>query len=513
MKRILSACIAVLLLLGLLPITASAEVLTGMSATEIVAQMGMGWNLGNSFDATGGTRDDIYSQEQSWGNPIVDESLIQRVKEAGFKSIRIPITWYLHTDEDYTINPAFLARIKEVVDYCYDQGLFVIINMHHEAWINHPDLAKDQVKIGEQLAAMWRQIADYFADYDQHLIFESMNEPRMKDTRVEWTGNQEGFDAVNYLNQVFVDTIRTDPKGNNAERCLMVPGYAAASSRQAMSAIVFPTYNGEVVNNLIISVHGYVPYDFCLSDAWEDFDPNNTSHTSGIDAMFSNMQKLFIDKGVPVILGETGATNTNNNLEARERWAYYIGSKAAAYGIPTFIWDNGNNQTSGGESHAWVRRKLHEKLRSQKTPYIIPTVIEQLMAGANSVPWGSGREEVEMPKSMLNGTVLWADTSGVKIGASRRVTVQAKAEWFVQGRQYAVAYAGTSPVSLVLTLSNQTEVTVAAKMTNPLGVKTIAWFPYDDVMQALAGHTAEEIVSIRAEANNVTIYEICYVGQ
>ena len=513
MKRVMSVVMAVILTISLLPLSAAGEDFTGMTATEIVDLMGVGWNLGNTFDATGGTREDIYSQEQSWGNPIVDASLIQRVKEAGFKSIRIPVTWYRHTDSDYTINPAFLARVREVIDYCYAQDLIVIINMHHEEWLNHKDLANDQVKIGEQLAAMWRQIADYFADYDQRLIFEAMNEPRMKDTRVEWTGNKDGFDAVNYLNQVFVDTIRTNPKGNNAERCLMVPGYAASSSRQAMSAITFPTVNGEVVNNLIISVHGYVPYDFCLSDNWADFDPTNKSHTSGIDSMFSNMQKLFIDKGIPVVLGETGATNTNNNLEARERWAYYIGAKAAAYGIPTLIWDNGNNQSSGGECHAWVRRKLHEKLRSQKTPYIIPTVIEQLMAGANSVAWGSGREMPVMPKSMLNGTVMWADASGVKIGTNRKITFPSRLEWFAQGRQYAVAYTGTSPVHLVLMLRDQTEVTLTAKMTNPLGVKTIAWFPYDDVMQALAGHTSEEIVSIRAEANNVTIYEISYVGK
>lgn len=492
-------------LLMTLPILSSAEELSGMTATEIVARMGIGFNLGNTFDATGGNGEDIYSQEQSWGNPIVDESLIQRVKEAGFTSIRIPITWYKHTDADYTINPAFLARVKEVVDYCYAQDLYIIINMHHEEWLNHANLAADQVKIGEQLAAMWRQIADYFADYDQHLIFESMNEPRMAGTALEWNGNKAGYEAVNYLNQVFVDTIRTNPRGNNAERCLMVPGYAASSSRVAMSAITFPTYNGSVVNNLIISVHGYVPYDFCLSDKWDDFNPKNKQHTSGIDSMFSDMQRLFIDKGVPVVLGETGATNTGNNLEARERWAYYIGSKGAAYGIPTLIWDNGNNQSSGGECHAWVRRKINEKLRSQKTPYIIPTVIEQLMAGASSVEWGSGRDAVAPVKSLLNGTILWANANGAK-----QVSVNSKEEWYAQTRQYAVVYSGdSSPVLRLITPEGTVE--LAPGMTNPMGSKKVAWFTYASLAAVCP---PAEIVKIEIPAPaDMVIYEFCYVGK
>lgn len=506
MKNALCALLAAMMLLTGLPLTASAEELTGMTATEIAARMGIGFNLGNTFDATGGNREDVYSQEQSWGNPIVDESLIQRVKEAGFTCIRIPITWYLHTDADYTINPAFLARIKEVVDYCYAQDLFIIINMHHEAWLNHANLAADQEKIGEQFAAMWRQIADYFADYDQHLIFESINEPRMAGTSLEWTGNRAGFEAVNYLNQVFVNTIRTDPKGNNAERCLMVPGYATSSSLQVMSAITFPTFDGAVVNNLMISVHGYVPYDFCLSDNWTDFNPSNKQHTSGIDAMFSNMQRLFIDKGVPVVLGETGATNTGNNLEARERWAYYIGCKAAAYGIPTLIWDNGNNQTSGGECHAWVRRKINEKLRSQKTPYIIPTVIEQLMAGAASVEWGSGRDEVEPVKSMLNGTLLW----GVPAGSSK-ATVTSNPEWYAQTRQYAVIYTGDGSPKLLLNTSGG-QVEVKPGMTNPMGDKKVAWFTYQSIAAACdpAGIVSIEVL---ADSGSIAIYEFSYVGK
>ena len=326
MRKMLCLLLTSLMLMSLLIITASAEELTGKSAVEIVAQMGIGWNLGNTFDATGGKPDDIYSQEQSWGNPIVDAALIKRVKDAGFTTIRIPVTWYRHVSDDgsYTINPAFMNRIKAVVDVAYNEGLYIILNMHHEAWLNTKTLDKDYEKMGVQLAAMWKQIAAAFAEYDQHLIFESMNEPRMAGTSVEWTGNKAGSNAVNYLNQVFVDTIRTDAVGHNGERALMIPGYAASSTTTLMAAITLPEWNDKQAENLVISVHCYNPYDFCLSDKMTSFDPTNKSHTVSIDTVFSSIQRLFLNKGIPVVMGETGATNTKNNTEARENWAYSV---------------------------------------------------------------------------------------------------------------------------------------------------------------------------------------------
>ncbi len=151
----------------------AAGSLTGLSAKDIVDDMGLGWNLGNTFDATGGNRANIYSQETSWGNPKVTPELIKAVHDRGFRTIRIPVTWNNHIIKDgsYTINPEFLARIKEVVDYAYDLDMYIILNVHHEAWVNVKDLDKSYAKVGEELEAVWAQIADYFADYDQHLIF------------------------------------------------------------------------------------------------------------------------------------------------------------------------------------------------------------------------------------------------------------------------------------------------------------------------------------------------------
>lgn len=386
MKKVLCTLMAAMLLLTMLPMSASADELTGMSAMEIVSQMGLGWNLGNTFDATGGNARDIYSQEQSWGNPKVTPELIHKVKEAGFKTIRIPVTWYrqLSKDGTYTIKPEFMARVKEVVDMAFAEGLFVIINMHHEEWLNTPKLAENQVQIGEQLVAIWTQIADTFADYDQHLIFEGMNEPRMKGTGVEWNGNAEGVAAVNYLNQLFVNTVRGSAKGHNGERMLMIPAYAASSSSALLSTIEIPQWEGKQAENIAISAHSYTPYDFCLADTQTKFYRILPSYTTEIDMIFYSIRHLFLSKGIPVVIGETGATN-KDNPDPRAQWAYYMGMQSSSFGVPIVIWDNGNNGNSGGECHAWIERR-----GEGISPW--PTVLDALFEGAASVEWGKLRQ-------------------------------------------------------------------------------------------------------------------------
>ena len=383
MKKMLCTLLAAMMLLAALPLGASAEELTGMTAMEIVSQMGIGWNLGNTFDAHNGRKVSVSSHETTWGNPRVTRELIHKVKEAGFKTIRIPVTWYpqLSNDGKYTINPDFLARVREVVDWAYEEGLFVIINVHHEdKWLNVKNLDTDYEKIGVQLGAIWSQIADYFADYDQHLIFEGMNEPRMKGTSVEWNGNEAGYAAVNYLAQVFVDTVRGNGKGHNGERALMIPGYAASSSSAVMTKIRIPQWNGANAENIIVSVHCYTPYDFCLADTQVNFNRLYQTHTTEINMIFYNIKGHFLSKGIPVVIGETGATNKDNPV-ARENWAYYMGKQAASFGVPIVIWDNGHNGNSGGECHAWIERRGEEI-----SPW--PTVLEALFEGANSVEWG-----------------------------------------------------------------------------------------------------------------------------
>ena len=379
--------------------------LTGKSSTEIVGMMELGFNIGNTFDASGGT---VKTRESQWGNVAVTQAFVDAIYDAGFNTVRIPITWsgFISNDGQYTINPDYLARIKEVVDYCYNDGLFVIINAHHEPWINRKDLDTAYPEVAEELNAVWAQVATYFANYDQHLIFEGMNEPRMAGTTGEWNGTAEAYYAVNYLNQVFVSAVRSTGLGHNDERCLMIPGYAASSSSEIMRTVAMPTYKGQVVENLIVSVHSYTPYEFCLTDNRNNFI--NGLDTGSIDSVFRDIYTTFIQNGIPVVIGETGATNSGDNTEARVAWAEYTAQKAASYGIPIILWDNGAAGKAGGECHSYIKRRTNEVL--------FPEIFEALKRGWNSVKRGAIRYAASLPRTggILGGRVLFESPDGCK---------------------------------------------------------------------------------------------------
>lgn len=346
----------------------------GLTAKEIMAGMGIGFNIGNSFDSVFFPyREKPYNQETAWGNPPVSRELIDAICDAGFGFIRVPVTWSCFIDKDsQEIDMRFMARVREVVSYILSKKMTVIINVHHEFWVNAKDLDKSYVSIGEKLASVWEQLADYFGDLDEHLLFEGMNEPRAWGTPYEWTGNPACYKAVNYLNDIFVKTVRSSHKGCNDTRGLLIPGYAASSSTAVQESIEFPLVNGKPDENLIASVHGYVPADLCLSESKSTFDPDNIEDTRVIDVMFEDMKRLFTDKSLNVILGETGITN-NDNCADRERWMYYIGAKSKQYGIPIAIWDNGVNRTHIGEAHAYINRRTGD--------IIYPSLLQSLFDG------------------------------------------------------------------------------------------------------------------------------------
>ena len=318
-----------------------------ISSAELVADMKIGWNLGNTLDATGGMG---LESERAWGNPKTTQEMIDGILDQGFNVIRIPVTWEGHFGDgpEYKIHDIWLGRVKEVVDYAYNKGAYVILNIHHEEW--HFPSDENQDAVSAQLAALWTQIADYFRDYDEHLIFEGLNEPRKKGTSVEWTGDKEGYEVVNHFAQVFVDTVRATG-GNNELRHLMVTGYAASSNRDAMESIVVPDDD-----KLIVSVHAYTPYDFALNingtNSW-DIDKD----TRDIDALMKNIDELFLSKGIPVIIGEFGAMNKDNE-EDRVEWVTYYLTKAKEIGVPCIWWDNNEYDGSGENFGLFDRRKL-----------------------------------------------------------------------------------------------------------------------------------------------------------
>ena len=311
------------------PTTSTVSTGDFRSAAEIVNEINVGWNLGNTLDSYNTSKTGL-ATETGWGNPKTTKEMIQSVKNAGFNAIRIPITWGEHMNGD-TIDPEWLERAAEIVDYAYNEGMFVIINMHHDdaIWFEPDDseYSADSAK----LKAIWGQIAARFADYGDRLLFEGMNEPRTIGSTDEWMGGTAAERAViNKYEQDFVDTVRKSG-GNNAERSLIITSYAASAETSAINDVVVPN-NG----NIIVSIHYYAPWQF--SDGTSTvFDEAGKSE---LDAKFAELKKKFADKGTPVIIGEFGCVNAAPENVRTDYYNYYIKS-AMSQGIKCFIWDNG----------------------------------------------------------------------------------------------------------------------------------------------------------------------------
>ncbi len=350
-KRKLSA----LLLAGMLMLSgcganasAPAEPLGDLSAEEITEKMNLGWNLGNTFDAYSNGR----AEENAWGNPNVTKELIQAVKANGFDTIRIPVSYLGRTGEapDYTVEAAWLDRIQEVVDYAMEAGLYTIINIHHDgnndtangAWIDCT--AEDQQPIQEKFSKIWEQIAARFAEYDERLIFESMNE--IHDGTYQKPSGESGqrfYDNINALNQVFVDTVRASG-GKNASRWLLVPGYNT-NIDYTIEGFVLPEDPAE--NRLMVSAHFYDPYQYALEEnfnttVWgKDAEGNcGWGNEDYVDAQFAKLESTYVDNGIPVIIGEYGAIDKHND-EYRNYYMEYVTKSALDHDLVPVYWDNG----------------------------------------------------------------------------------------------------------------------------------------------------------------------------
>lgn len=344
-----------------------ATTIRDIPSTELVKDIKIGWNLGNTLDATG----EGLSSELSWGNPFTTKENIDKVKEAGFNLVRIPTTWenHLTSTVTYIIHPSWLERVKEIVDYAIGNDMYVILNLHHEEW--HYPSYENEEDAKEQLIAIWTQIGDYFKDYDEHLIFEAMNEPSMVGSKYEWTsGTAESRDIINQLNLAFIHTIRNQG-GNNEKRHLMIPPYAASSNKDAWVDFVVPKDD-----KIIISIHGYAPYDFALNkEGTSDFRSDLNRHTRSIDELMMNLDTHFIQNNIPVIIGEFGAVD-KDNINDRVIWSTYYVQKAYEKGIPCVWWDNGAF-IGDGENFGLLDRR--------NNIWVFPEIIDALMLGLESI--------------------------------------------------------------------------------------------------------------------------------
>lgn len=326
---------------------------TGMSsnATALAAKIKLGWNIGNTLEATGG--------ETAWGNPKVTKALIDLVKANGFNAIRIPCSWNQNLANSTTaqIKQEWLDRVKEVVQYCVDNDMYVIVNIHWDGgWLeNNVTEAKKEANNAKQ-KAFWEQIATHLRGFDEHLLFASANEPNVD--------NATQMAVLTSYHQTFVDAVRATG-GKNANRTLIVQGPSTDIEKTNKLMLTLPT--DKVASRMMIEVHYYTPYQFCLMDKDADWgkmfyywgaDYHSTTdiarnatwgEEADLDKFFLSMKTQFVSKGIPVILGEFGAIRRDLtgddltlHLNSRAYYLKYVVKQAKANGLIPFYWDAGN---------------------------------------------------------------------------------------------------------------------------------------------------------------------------
>lgn len=332
------------------PIAADAS---GMSSTavQLAAKMKMGWNIGNTLEATGG--------ETAWGNPKVTKALIDLVKANGFNAIRIPCSWnqYLANSATAQIKTEWLDRVKEVVQYCVDNDMYVIVNIHWDGgWLEKNITEAKKVETNAKQKAFWEQIATHLRGFDEHLLFASANEPDVA-TEAEMA-------VLTSYHQTFIDAVRSTG-GKNAYRNLIVQGPSTDIEKTNKWMLTLPTDN--IANRMMVEVHFY-PYQFTLMQEDADWgkafyywgagnhSTTDTAHnaTSGeetdLSKLFLSMKTQFVDKGIPVILGEFGAIRRSNltgdalalHLKSRADFYTFVVKQSKANGLVPFYWDAGS---------------------------------------------------------------------------------------------------------------------------------------------------------------------------
>jgi hypothetical protein len=338
----------------LLPTTILAQLPT---AQNIASKMKLGWNLGNMLEAT-------------WINHFAstNQTTIDSVKAAGFNTIRLPVAWFYHSDTiNCKIDVAWLAHVRKIVDYCIRDSMYVIVNAHWDkGWLENRVNEANKVQVNERQLAYWTQIANYFKDYDEHLLFAGANEPNVHNTA--------GMSVLLSYYQTFINAVRATG-GNNSSRTLVIQGPSTDISNTNKYMNTMPV--DSIGNRLMVEVHYYTPHQFCLlnkdgNNPWDQMyyywgkDNHSTTDVSrnatwgeenDIDKLLGMMKSKFVDKGIPVIIGEYGAfrkrvrASSNqalHNASIKAFYRYFVKS-ATNKGIITYCWDTGGiiNFTTG----------------------------------------------------------------------------------------------------------------------------------------------------------------------
>lgn len=333
-SRLIACLLSTLIILLSVSMQAECAVVENKSASDVVADISVGWNLGNTLESSTDKAGKIWNEslnidkesyyETLFGNPKTTYEMIETVKKAGFNAIRIPVTYYNHLDDYGKIDEKWLIRVGEVVQYVLDNDMYAIINIHHETGKGNKRIQANLDKIDHYKAysdVLWKQIASYFKDYDYRLMFEGFNETLDMAAKNPWYGNESSWKAMNMLNQSFVDVVRASG-GKNSTRNLIVNTYGAQITYGPLYYFEFP--QDKVAGHIIVGVHSF------------------TSNVNSIKTNMDVLNKYFLKNGYPVIISEMGS-NSKTSMPTRITGAQSYKVYAEYYGIKSFWWDDGGN--------------------------------------------------------------------------------------------------------------------------------------------------------------------------
>jgi endoglucanase len=360
--------------------------MTGMSsdAVTLATRIKAGYNIGNTLEAIGG--------ETNWGNPAITPQQIQLIKQSGFTAVRLPTAWDQYANQTTAkISDAWLARVKQVVQYCVDNGLYVIVNIHWDGgWLDNNINSRSQAAVNAKQKAYWEQIATTLRDFDEHLIFASANEPPVSDA------TQMAI-LLSY-HQTFINAVRSTG-GKNAYRTLVVQGPSTDIDKTYSLMNTMPT--DTVPRRMMAEVHYYTPYQFTLMDADQSWgnqfyywgagyhSSTDTAHNAtwgeeaDLDALYAKMKQKFVNQGIPVVIGEFAAmrrsttlsgTDLQLHLNSRAYFHNYASRQAVANGMMPFYWDNG---VTGNNGFALYNRQTNTVVDQQ--------TIDALVRGGNGL--------------------------------------------------------------------------------------------------------------------------------
>lgn len=506
--------------------TAEAVGLTGQSAFDITSQMVIGWNLGNSLDSTNDNLTMDSSPKKfamAWGNPEPTKELIEAVKNGGFNTIRIPTTWYQHLylDEStntYKIDAKWLAYVKQFVDYAYDMDMFVILNVHHENWVNVAKFTDETYNdASKKLNDIWSCLAETFKDYDQHLVFEGMNEPRETNnpSNSEWgDGDANSWNYINRLNKVFVDAVRGQGSSYNKERLLMLPGYHAGNSVSTVRAIEIPENSG----NVALSVHAYNPYFFCMDTSnmanhtYPGASGYGSDYKTELQTMFNSYKSIIAEKNVPIVMGEFSASDFNNT-ESRINWAKDYLSMAKDAGIPCVLWDNNvvaDGNSDNGEAHGYIYR-----LTNTWYPNSAPVIAAMMdTVGVTDYNLPEYKEYVAPEFSWDNVKIgddwieLYYNKDGNALTAWTPDKVSGWQQYLNEDYMYAMVFDAMIDPAIVAQTSNNGLYYILSD--NDLNSDFVLYYTYEDIKKVFDSNSADigsiSDLYVSAHAGDATIY-------